>query len=105
MKEKVVFEYYDKDEFRVFWRKLPHKEAVKLLVTIEKISKFGLLIAQEQQWIKKLESNLFEIRSHYGNHYIITHGFKKKSNKTPMREIAHAKAIRTKFLKDDSNEK
>lgn len=67
MKEKVVFEYYDKDEFRVFWRKLPHKEAVKLLVTIEKISKLGLLIAQEQQWIKKLESNLFEIRSHYGN--------------------------------------
>lgn len=48
MKEKAVFEYYDKDEFRVFWRKLPHKEAVKLLVTIEKISKFGLLIAQEQ---------------------------------------------------------
>ena len=53
MKEKAVFEYYDKDEFCVCGRKLPHKEAVKLLVTIEKISKFGLLIAQEQQWIKK----------------------------------------------------
>lgn len=117
MKEKAVFEYYDRDEFLTFLRELPRKEAAKLLVTIEKISKFGLLIAQEQQWVKKLETNLFEIRSHHGSnsvraiyfhkegkYYVITHGFKKKTNKTPIKEIARAKAIRTKFLGSDNDE-
>ncbi|WP_278952832.1 hypothetical protein [Lactobacillus apis] len=53
MKENVVFEYYDEYEFCAFWI-VPCKEAVKLLVTIGKISKYGLLVVQEQQWVKKL---------------------------------------------------
>ena len=31
------------------------------------------------------------------NRYIITHGFTKKTQKTPKREIIHAKQIRRKF--------
>lgn len=31
------------------------------------------------------------------NRYIITHGFTKKTQKTPKREIIHAKQIRSEF--------
>lgn len=48
MKENVVFEYYDEYEFCAFCI-VSCKEAVKLLVTIGKISKYGLLVVQKQQ--------------------------------------------------------
>ncbi|WP_419513754.1 type II toxin-antitoxin system RelE/ParE family toxin [Lactobacillus kimbladii] len=117
MTKKVIFEYYDEKEFKNFLYSLPNKEAAKLLVTINKISEYGLLIAQEQQWVKKLENNLFEIRSIYGSditralyfhksgkYYVITHGFKKKKQKTPDFEKDHAKNIRKRVLKRNKNE-
>ncbi|WP_338145608.1 type II toxin-antitoxin system RelE/ParE family toxin [Macrococcus armenti] len=33
------------------------------------------------------------------NKYVITHGFTKKTQKTPKREITRAKSIRGKYLK------
>ena len=61
-----------------------------------------------------IADNLFEIRSkvgsniqralyfhvHNGN-YLITHGFTKKTNKTPKREIEHAKRVRLEWQTTD----
>ena len=60
--------------------------------------------------IKKLDTEIYEIRSKVSsniqralyfhvknNQYIITHGFTKKTQKTPKREIIHAKQIRREF--------
>lgn len=70
----------------------------------------GLLDAQKMQWIKKLDNNLYELRSKVGsniqraiyfhvekNDYIITHGFTKKTQKTPLNEINHGKDLRQEY--------
>lgn len=87
-------------EFKKYLDSLPDKNADKLLAVINNIEEQGLAIAERQKWIKKLESNLYEIRSKYSsniqraiyfhwenNKYVITHGFTKKTQKTPNREI------------------
>ena len=98
---KVInFDYYDWDEFEEYLDSLSDKDAAKLLAVINNIEEKGLAIAERQKWIKKLTSNLYEIRSklssnihraiyfHWENNkYIITHGFTKKTQNTPKREI------------------
>ena len=37
--------------------------------------------------------------------YIITHGFTKKTQKTPAREIKHAKVIRAEYYQRKEDEK
>lgn len=64
------------------------------------------------RWVKKLEGqkNLYELRSKIsrniqrtlyfhveGTRYVITHGFTKKSQKTPVKEIRHALEIRKEW--------
>ena len=57
-------------------------------------------------WVTKLDTNLYELRSKVGSNiqrgiyfhvdkerYVITHGFTKKSEKTPKGEITHAKEL------------
>ncbi len=96
----IEFDYYDWNEFEEYLDSLPDKDAAKLLAVINNIEEYGLAIAARQKWIKKLESNLYEIRSKYAsniqraiyfhwenNKYVITHGFTKKTQKTPKREI------------------
>lgn len=66
----------------------------------------------KMKWVKKLKSvdNLYEIRSAvHGNQqraiyfkvvedeYVITHGFTKKSQKTPLKEIKKAKRRKNKY--------
>ncbi len=64
----------------------------------------GIKVGIEHDWVKPLEKNLYEIRSRVSNNqyrgiyfhvdgerYVITHGFTKKTRKTPLREIEHAK--------------
>lgn len=90
---------------------LSDNDAAKLLVVIENIESLGLEIAQRQKWIKKLEKNLYEIRVKASgnalrgiyfqienNKYFITHGFKKKTKKTPKKEIVRGKSIRKIIL-------
>lgn len=96
----IEFDFYDWDEFEDYLGSLPDKDAAKLLAVINNIEEQGLAIAERQKWTKKLEPNLYEIRSklasniqraiyfHWeNNRYVITHGFTKKTQKTPKREI------------------
>lgn len=98
------------DRFSDFLDSLNIKEQAKLIAMIEKIEEYGLLVAQRKEWIKKIDNNLYEIRVHAmgnairgiyfqvkQNNYFITHGFIKKRNRTPKKEIEIAKAIRNKF--------
>ena len=112
--KKPIFEFYTRpnghNEFVEFYKSLPQKDKEKLLATISMIQEHGLLTAQHMEWVKKLNSDIFEIRSKVSsniqralyfhavdNRYIITHGFTKKTQKTPKREIIHAKQIRREF--------
>ena len=61
--EKFGFGYYDWAEFEQFLDQLPDKDAAKLIATIQNIENNGLLVAERQLWVKKLENNLYEIRS------------------------------------------
>ncbi|MGX6428042.1 type II toxin-antitoxin system RelE/ParE family toxin [Levilactobacillus yonginensis] len=97
----MIFDYYDWHEFSRFLDALPNQDAAKLTELILKIETYGLYTAERQRWTRKLADNLFEIRSRQrnntqrviyfhleGNRYVITHGFTKKSVKTPRNEIA-----------------
>lgn len=115
--KKLLFDYYNWSEFSKFLDGLPIKDAVKLVATITSIEDYGLGIAQRQKWVKKLDSNLFEIRSkrasniqravyfHWeDNRYNITQGFTKKEQKTPAYEISKAKERRCQFERRHPNE-
>ena len=91
----MEFSYYDWNEFKNFLDQLSDKDAAKLIATIQNIETYGLIISERQQWIKKLESNLYEIRSQrssniqralyfqvQGTKYVIINAFNKKSQKT-----------------------
>lgn len=64
---------------------------------------------------KKIDNEIFEIRSKVssniqralyfhvvGNRYIITHGFTKKTQKTPASEIKHAKELKKEFEENNN---
>ncbi|AXX64464.1 type II toxin-antitoxin system RelE/ParE family toxin [Bombilactobacillus bombi] len=106
------------DEFVEFYQQLPIKDRKKLIALIKAIQQQGLLIAAKMEWIKKLDSNLYEIRSKVASNiqrglyfhdeeeqYIITHGFTKNTQKTPAREIKHAKKLRAEYYQRKEDEK
>lgn len=110
--KKLEFHYFDWNEFRQFLDKLPDKDAAKLIATIQNIENNGILIAERQLWIKKLENNLYEIRSKrssniqraiyfqvQGNQYVISNAFTKKTQKTPENEKKLARNRRSLYLK------
>lgn len=105
------------EKFEVFLDSLDSKGAAKLLTVIENIEKHGLIIAKKNQWVKKLQYNLYEIRVNAkgnalrgiyfqieSNSYFITHGFRKKTSKTPRKELQLTKSIRDKFFKNKGSE-
>lgn len=62
------------------------------------------------EWVKKIDSDIFEIRSKVSsniqralyfhvsnNRYVITHGLTKKTQKPPKSEIKRAKTIKKEF--------
>jgi len=110
-----MFETYvrrnGRNEFVEFYESLPKKDKEKLLAIIIKVQENGLQISQKLQLIKKLDKNLYELRSKIGtniqramyfhvegNEYIITHGFTKKTQKTPISEIKHGKKLRQEYF-------
>lgn len=109
--KKIEFSYYDWNEFKNFLDQLSDKDAAKLIATIQNIEVNGLTIAERQQWVKKLENNLYEIRSKRSSniqraiyfqvqetHYMITNAFTKKTQKTPENEKKIARNRRNKFF-------
>lgn len=114
--ERPQFESYRRlnghDEFDEWLQKLPIKDRAKMLQVITDTQEQGLLVAQRMRWVKKIgsEKNLYKLRSKIssniqralyfhveGSRYIITHGFTKKSQKTPIKEIKHALFIRKEW--------
>lgn len=94
-------------EFESYLNSLSKKDAAKLLTMIERVEEFGLQDSIRKERVKRLDKNLYEIRALTNEHwlrgcyfqvkentYYITHGFSKKSNKTPQKEINRAKTIR-----------
>ncbi|GAD17318.1 type II toxin-antitoxin system RelE/ParE family toxin [Lentilactobacillus otakiensis] len=115
--EKITFEAYIRpnghNEFREFLSSLPDKDARKVLYTLDAISEVGILDAAKMKWVKRLNDDLFEVRSKLGTNiqrviyfhvvagrYVITHGFTKKSQKTPITQIQHGEKIRQEFLQE-----
>lgn len=98
------------NEFEEFYNSLPIKDRNKLRATIDMIEEAGIQAAIQLEWIKKLDYQIYEIRSKVSsniqralyfhiknNQYIITHGFTKKTQKTPIKEIIRAKQIKQEF--------
>lgn len=114
--EKPQFEAYVRDnghnEFLEFYEGLSVKDRDKLFAVIARVQEHGLVVAQKMKWVKRPDKDLFELRSELGNNiqralyfhvigsrYIITHGFTKKTQRTPRGEIKHALDIRNEFFR------
>ena len=96
---------------------LPIKDRAKLLQLSTYTQDQVLLVAQRMTWVKKIESakNLYELRSKVssniqralyfhvkGPKYVITHGFTKKTQKTPVNEIKHAEVLKKEFEENNN---
>ena len=105
------------DEALAFVRSLPIKVQEKIVYNYKKIEN-GLM---SKELFKKLDdSEIWEFRTLYnGNCYrlfsfwdtetdtfiIATHGIVKKSQKTPLKEIAKAEKIREEYFKNKKKKK
>ncbi|CAK1241190.1 type II toxin-antitoxin system RelE/ParE family toxin [Fructobacillus evanidus] len=114
--ENPKFEFYTRpnghNEFKEFLDNLKTVEKQKLVSVIAKTQKFGLQVAARQMWIKKISDGIFELRTtgsniqrglyfHAdGSHHVITHGFTKKTQKTPVSELNHAKELRKEYYEN-----
>lgn len=119
MKDEPKFEIYQDEnghsEFLEFLDGLPTKDSDKLVAVIKNIEDLGLLTGIRKEWVKRLDKDIFEIRSKtssniqralyfqkVGSSYIITHGFTKKTQKTPSGEIAKAHKILDKWREENA---
>lgn len=98
------------NEFEEFYNSLPIKDRNKLRAKIDMIEEAGIQASIQLEWVKKLDSEINEIRSKVSsniqralyfhvknNQFIITHGFTKKTQKTPIKELERAKQIKYEF--------
>lgn len=98
------------NEFEEFYNSLPIKDRNKLRAKIDMIEKAGIQASIQLEWVKKLDCEINEIRSKVSsniqralyfhvknNQFIITHGFTKKTQKTPTKEIERVKQIKCEF--------
>lgn len=103
-------------EFQTYLDSLNDKDLAKLLAIIRRVESFGIQDSIRKERVKRLDKDLYEIRAETNEHwlrgcyfqireteYYITHGFSKKSNKTPRKEIQRAKLIRNRIQKDYLN--
>lgn len=119
--EKPKFRPYKRPngqiEFVEYLSNLPKKEAAKFLLAIHTTEEIGLQKAARVRLVKKIDINLYELRSRLGNNqqrglyfhvsgndYVITHGFSKKTQKTPQKEINHAIDLRAEFYQNYKEE-
>lgn len=106
-----------KKPFEEFILGLPIHERVKVFETINYFVELkNNHLPIKENISKHLEDGIFEVRTTFskriarsiyfyqkGARVIITHGFIKKTNKTPRKEIERAKAIRSFYNKKEGN--
>lgn len=107
MELKAKFDVFYLEEAIIFLESLPEKFKDKIAYNISK-SRYIM----DKELFKKLNDNIWEFRTIYqgikyrmlafwdkdsGNLVIATHGFVKKTQKTPESEITHAEALRKKY--------
>ena len=110
MELKAKFDITYMEEALVFLESLPDKVKDKIAYNISKSRYF-----MDKELFKKLNDDIWEFRTIYqrvkyrllafwdtdsGNLVIATHGFVKKTQKTPESELAHAEALRERYYKD-----
>lgn len=89
---------------------LPNKHEAKILRSIGLLEKFGPRMGMPH--VRHLEDGIYELRTVFARnifrtlffHYrdgelILLHGFTKKAQRTPRREITRAKRYRDDFLR------
>ena len=108
-----------KEPTKDFLMSLDVKARVKMSRTITLLEENGSNL--REPFSKHLDDGIFELRTQFGesilrvlyffrhdfllqgSHIILTHGFKKKTNKTPKREIDTAKRYRNDYFSRGSN--
>ena len=97
---------------KLFIDKLDSKLKVKMMFSVKLLKELGYKL--REPYSKHLEDGIFELRVkagnnisrvlyffYVGNKIILTHGFIKKTQKTPREEIERAKAYRKEFYKQE----
>lgn len=97
-------------EFETFLNSLSTKEEARFRALIDRVENTDLQDSIRKERVKKLNDDIYELRAQTNDHwlrgcyfqikgteYYITHGFSKKTNTTPAREISRAKKIRKVF--------
>lgn len=121
MSNVIDVDFYDKTDgtrpARDFILSLPVKMRAKMARTISMLESCGTDLREPHS--KHLDDGIFELRAKVGSDIsrvlyffvigrkaILTHGFVKKTQKTPPAEIKRAKDYRTEYLnrKDSQNE-
>ena len=118
MENRFDAEFYDKPDgtkpAKDFVLGLPMKMRAKILRTIAILEDSGTDLREPHS--KHLDYGIFELRAKVGSNItrvlyffivgrrvILTHGFVKKTDKTPPSEISRAKQYRHEFLNREEN--
>lgn len=116
----MIVEFYrtlsGKEPVREFLDSLPGKLASKAISKIELLKEYGYRLKEPDT--KKVSDEIWEIRVKQssnivrifyfffdGDKAILTNGFVKKTNKTPIREIEKAKKYRKDYIDSKKYEK
>ncbi len=91
--------------FDNFIEELNVAEQTKLLALLKRAADMGPRNINDGEKFKKLEGDLFEFKSfqtrvpcfYDGRKIVLTHGYKKKQDKTPRREIDRALRIKQEY--------
>lgn len=97
---------------------LPRPDRAKMEALIRKIEQTDLSYCMKMQWVKKVDDDIWEIRSKRssniqracyfymsGSQCVITHGFTKKTQKMPPKELKRAHRIRNIVLDENENKR
>ena len=112
-------EFYEKENgtvpFNEFMSELSPKLRAKVLRDLDLLEQFGNTL--REPYSKQLEKDIFELRTIFGKDItrtlyfffagekiVITHGFVKKQQKTPQKEIDRAKEYRDDWIRRNCNE-